>query len=99
MQKKNIREAGRCKFPIDLIKVSHLGENITVSDLVPSHQPNTRIITVFNGLCRNICNFEHQEITYAHSNIILKQVEKGISTIIEALHQPNKKINVEPVYK
>ena len=51
---KHIREAGRHISPTNLLKVSGLGENITVSDLAWPNQPNKCMIAVFNGQCRNM---------------------------------------------
>ena len=46
--KKEIREAGRRILPKNLLKVSGLGENLTVSDLTPPEQPKTCTIEIFN---------------------------------------------------
>ena len=46
--KKEIREAGRSISHTNVLKVSGLGENITVSDLTPPEEPNTFTIVIFN---------------------------------------------------
>ena len=46
---KDIREAGRNIPPMNILKVSGLGDNITVSDLAQPYQPNTCMISMFNG--------------------------------------------------
>ena len=45
---KEIRETGRRIFPTNLLKVSGLGEKITVIDLTPPEQTNTCTIAIFN---------------------------------------------------
>ena len=45
---KDIREAGKRILPKNMLKVSGLGEKLTVSDLTPPEQPNTCTIAIFN---------------------------------------------------
>ena len=44
----DIRKAGRLILPKNMLKVSGLGENFTVSDLTPPKQPNTCTVEIFN---------------------------------------------------
>ena len=53
---KEIREAGISLLPTNLLRLIRLGENCTASNLAPPDHPNTCMISVFNGQCRNICS-------------------------------------------
>ena len=44
----DIRKTEIFIFPTNLLKVSGLGEKLTVSDLTPPEQPNTCTIAIFN---------------------------------------------------
>ena len=46
---KEIIKAGRRILPKNLLKVSGLGEKLTVSDLTKPEKPNTFKITIFTG--------------------------------------------------
>ena len=45
---KDIRKAGRRILPKTMLKVSGIGEKITLSNLTPPDQPNTCTIAIFN---------------------------------------------------
>ena len=44
----DIKKDGRRILPTNLLKVSILGEKITLIDLTPQEQPNTCTIAIFN---------------------------------------------------
>ena len=68
---KDIRESGRRISPTDLLKVSGLGEKITVSDLTPPYKSNNCMVAVLNGQYRKTCKLKHQAITDAHDKNLL----------------------------
>ena len=90
---KDTREAGRRISPTNLLKVSGLGDNMTVYDLSPPEQPKTFVIAVLNGRYRNTCKLDDKMISDMHAKHPLHQVRKGISILTEALQRDNKKKN------
>ena len=75
--KKEIREAGISLLTTNFLKVIWLGENCTASNLAPPDHPNTCMIAVLNGQCRNNCSLENQEMKYAHAKVFSKNLSKG----------------------
>ena len=82
---EEIRKAGRRISPTNVLKLSGLGEKITVGDLTPPDQPNTYTIAIFKKCCRNTCNLEYQGITDAHAKSLIQKYGKVISVLTEAL--------------
>ena len=94
---KDTRDAGRLISLTNLLKVSGLGDKMTISDSAPPYQYNTYMIAVLNGRFSKTCKLDHHMISDTHAKHLLQQVGKWVYIITEELQRSKNKIKVEPV--